>query len=292
MASPTVTVAQAPEESAVAKMLRRMMRNRKAVVGAIILLIIGLSSVFAPVVAQHSPSQQTLSKRLQRPSSEHWFGVDDLGRDIFARIVHGGRISLRIGFVSVGIALLVGGTMGLVSAYYGGWLDTILMRIVDVLYAIPSLLLAIAIVSSLGPGINNVMIAVGLGAVPNFARVVRATVLTLRELDYVQAARASGGTDLRIMMKHIIPNAMAPIIVQITLGLATAILSASGLSFLGLGAQPPSPEWGAMLAQSRGTIRMAPHVVTFPGMAILLTVLSLNLVGDGLRDALDPRLKN
>lgn len=271
--------------------LRRLVRNRKAVVGLAVLLLIALSALFAPQIATHDPTEQVLAKRLAKPSAQHLLGNDDLGRDIFSRIVYGGRISLRIGFLSVGLALLMGGLIGLTAAYYGGWWDTLVMRVVEVLQAIPSLLLAIAIVASLGPGLNNVMIAVGIGAIPSYARVARASVLSLKELDYVQAARALGATDGRIMFRHILPNILSPVIVQVTLGLATAILAAAGLSFLGLGAQPPSPEWGAMLSQSRAFIRLAHHVVTFPGLAILLTVLSLNMVGDGLRDALDPRAK-
>lgn len=293
MATPA-TATKAPEYKQVnplLQILRRMMKNRKAVVGAILLAFISIVSISAPYIATHDPAEQTLSKRLTKPGAEHYFGADDLGRDVFSRVVWGGRISLRVGFTSVGIALVVGGLMGIFAAFYGGWVDNLIMRFVDIVQAIPSLLLAIAIVASLGPGLTNVMIAVGIGSVPAYARVIRASVLTIRELDYVHAAVASGATDGRIMFRHILPNAIAPIIVQVTLGLATAILAAAGLSYLGLGAQPPSPEWGAMLSQSRAFIRLAPHAVYFPGLAILITVLSLNLVGDGLRDALDPRLK-
>lgn len=292
MAHPAGDQAVAPEVNPLLQIMRRMGRNKKAVVGALLLLIVGMAAIFAPQVATHDPTEQTLSKRLCPPSADHYFGCDHLGRDVFSRVVWGGRISLRIGFIAVGIALVVGGVMGLIGAYYGGWVDHLLFRLVDIMQAIPGMLLAIAIVASLGPGITNVMIAVGIGAIPSYARVVRASVLTIRELDYVQAAGAAGAADWRIMGRHIIPNALGPVIVQATLGLATAILAASGLSFLGLGAQPPSPEWGAMLAQSRASIRLAHHAVTFPGLAILVTVLALNLVGDGLRDALDPRLKH
>lgn len=273
------------------QILRRMGRNRRAMIGLAILLLIALSAIFAPLLATHDPTAQVLSSRLTKPGADYWLGADDLGRDIFSRILYGGRISLRIGFISVGIALALGGTVGMAAAYYGGHMDNILMRIVDVMQAIPALLLAIAIVTSLGPGLTNVMIAVGIGNMPAYARVIRAAVLSIRELDYVEAARAAGAPDSRIMWKHILPNSLAPIIVQVTLGLANAILAAAGLSFLGLGAQPPTPEWGAMLSQARAFILLAHHVVTFPGLAILVTVLSLNLVGDGLRDALDPRLK-
>lgn len=272
-------------------MIRRLTRNRRAVIGAVVLVVVILAAAFAPDVATHDPTYQDLPARLQRPSSHHWLGTDDLGRDVFSRIVHGGRISLMLGFVSVGIGLTIGGLIGITAAYYGGWWDSGVMRLVEFLQAIPSLLLAIAIVASLGPGITNAMIAIGIGSIPAYARVIRSVVLTIRELEYVQSAKATGATDLRIMARHILPNSLAPIIVQSTLGLASAILTAAGLSFLGLGAQPPSPEWGAMLAQSRAFVRLAPHVVAYPGLIILVTVLSLNLVGDGLRDVLDPRLK-
>ncbi|MCG0238624.1 MAG: ABC transporter permease [Firmicutes bacterium] len=280
----------APSVSFGRQALRRLLRNPGACVGLVVLTIIALAAIFAPYVATHDPLEQRLPERLQGPSPEHWLGTDDFGRDLFSRIVYGARISLRIGFTSVSIALVVGGTMGLVAAYYGGWIDHLLMRIVDILLAIPSILLAITIVTMLGPGLNNVMIAVGLATVPSYARIMRAAVLAVRESDYVQAAIAAGASDLRVMVRHILPNCMAPIIVQATLSLATAILTAAGLSFIGLGAQPPEPEWGAMAAQSRQYMRQAHHVVTFPGLAIAITVLALNLVGDGLRDALDPRL--
>lgn len=270
---------------------RRFLRNRKAVVGLVLLVIITLSAIFAPLVATHNPTQQNLRNRLQPPSAENWLGTDNFGRDIYSRIVYGARISLRVGLISVSIALVIGGGMGLLGGYFGGRIDNFSMRIVDVLLALPSILLALAIVATIGPGLNNVMIAVGIAYSPNFARVMRAAVLQVRELDYVAAAHALGASHLRTMMKHIVPNSLNPVIVQVTLATAGSILAAAGLSFLGLGAQPPTPEWGSMLSAARPYIRVAHHTVTFPGLAIMLTVLSLNMVGDGLRDALDPRIQ-
>lgn len=270
---------------------KRYSRNRKAVVGLIILIIITLSAIFAPWVATHDPAQQDLRARLQPPSAEHWLGTDNFGRDIYSRIIYGARISLRVGLISVSIALALGGTMGLVAGFFGGRIDSVLMRIVDVLLALPAILLALAVVATIGPGLNNVMVAVGIAYSPNFARVTRAAVLQVRELDYVAAAQALGASNLRMMFRHILPNALNPVIVQVTLATAGSILSAAGLSFLGLGAQPPTPEWGSMLSSARSYIRVAHHTVTFPGLAIMLTVLALNMVGDGLRDALDPRME-
>lgn len=270
---------------------RRFLRNRKAVIGLVLLVIISLSAIFAPLVATHNPTQQNLRNRLQPPSSEHWLGTDNFGRDIYSRIIYGARISLRVGLISVSIALALGGTMGVLGGYFGGRIDSFLMRIVDVLLALPSILLALAIVATIGPGLNNVMIAVGIAYTPNFARVMRAAVLQVRELDYVSASQALGASHLRTMLRHIVPNSLNPVIVQVTLATAGSILAAAGLSFLGLGAQPPTPEWGSMLSAARPYIRVAHHTVTFPGLAIMLTVLSLNMVGDGLRDALDPRIE-
>lgn len=273
------------------QVVHRLLRNRKACLGMLLLLIICLAAALAPYIATHNPNEQVLAKRLQGPGAKHWLGTDDLGRDLFSRLVYGGRISLRVGFLAVGTAILVGGSVGLVSAYYGGWWDHALMRLVDVFLSIPGLLLALAVVATLGPGLTNAILGVGIGSAPACARVVRAAVLSVRELDYVVAARATGAAERRILCRHILPNSLAPIIVHVTLGLGSAILAAAGLSFLGLGAQPPTPEWGAMLAHSRAYIRTHHHLVTFPGLAVFLTVLAFNLVGDGLRDALDPRLK-
>jgi peptide/nickel transport system permease protein len=270
---------------------RRLRRNPRTLSGFAVLLVIVIAALLANFVSPYDPNAQDLRGRLQSPSVEHWLGTDQFGRDMLSRIIYGGRISLQVGFVSVGIALGIGGGMGLVGGYYSGRIDTVLMAFVDVLLALPAFLLALAIIAALGPGLVNVMIAVGIANIPAFARITRSAVITVREQDYVAAARAAGARDGRIMIRHIIPNALSPVIVQVTLSLAGAILSAAGLSFLGLGAQPPTPEWGSMLSSARPFIREAHWAVTFPGLAIVITVLALNFVGDGLRDALDPRNK-
>lgn len=273
---------------------RRLKKNKMAMFGLIIIMMLLIVAVFADVIADYDEIviKQDIVNRLQPPSSDHWCGTDEFGRDVFARIVHGSRVSLMVGLISVGIALLVGGTLGAIAGYYGGKLENVIMRIMDIFLAVPSILLAIAIVSALGANIINLMIAVGIAGIPTYARIVKASVISIRDQEFVEAARAIGGNDFRIIVKHIIPNALAPVIVQATLGVAGAILSTAGLSFIGLGVQPPSPEWGAMLAGGRTFLRDAWFITVFPGVAIIITILSLNLLGDGLRDALDPRLKD
>ncbi len=269
--------------------LKRILFNKKAIVGGILLFLIALSAIFAPILTPHNPIEQNMRNRLQPPSSENLLGTDNFGRDILTRILYGGRISLRIGFISVGIAILFGCTLGILSGFYGGWIDNVIMRFIDIMLALPGFLLALAIVAALGATINNVMIAVGISYIPVFARLMRSSVLSVIEKDYVSAARGIGGNDFQIIFKHIIPNSINPIVVQATLAMAGSILSAAGLSFLGLGAQPPTPEWGSMIASTRQFIRLSHYPVTFSGIAIVVTVLSLNLFGDGLRDALDPK---
>ncbi|MBP2026331.1 peptide/nickel transport system permease protein [Acetoanaerobium pronyense] len=271
---------------------RRLRQNKSAMVGLGIIIVLILSALLADIVAPFGIDDQNLMNALQTPNSNHWFGTDNFGRDIFSRVVHGSRISLQVGFIAVGIAMITGGILGAIAGYYGGKLDNFIMRMMDILLAIPSILLAISIVAALGPGLSNVMIAVGISSIPSYSRIVRASVLTLKDQEFVEAARAVGANDVRIIGRHIIPNSMAPIIVQATLGVAGAILSAAGLSFIGLGIQPPTPEWGAMLSSGRQFIRDYPHMTAFPGLAIMITIFGLNLLGDGLRDALDPRLKN
>ncbi len=268
---------------------RRFKSNRAAVVGAAFMALFLALAAFAPLAAPYDPIAQDLYNRLAAPSFDHPFGTDDFGRDILSRVIYGTRISLRIGVVCVLIALVAGTAIGLVAGYYGGVIDQILMRLMDLVLAFPSILLAIGIVAVLGPGLENAMIAIGVVAIPQYARLIQASTLTVRESDYVQALRALGAKDLRILGTAILPNCMAPLIVQATLSLATAILDAAGLSFLGLGAQPPTPEWGAMLSGGRELILSAPWVLTYPGIAIFITVLAFNLLGDGLRDAFDPR---
>jgi len=271
--------------------LRRLRRNKIALFGLGVIFFFILMAILAPLIAPYDPLKQELYNKLRSPSREHLLGTDALGRDILSRIIHGSRLSLLVGVISVGIAMAIGVPLGVASGYYGGNFDNLIMRIMDIVLSFPSILLAIFIVATLGPGLRNTMIAVGLVAIPAYARLVRASVLSVREQDYVQAARALGGSDFRIMIRSIVPNSLSPLIVQSTLGMATAILDAAGLSFLGLGAQPPAAEWGAMLSDGRSLILSAPWVITFAGVAILLSVLGFNLLGDGLRDALDPRLK-
>lgn len=271
---------------------KRLKRSRMAMFGLALFAIICLGAIFADVIAPYPYDFQNLDETFQFPSVKHWFGTDSVGRDIFSRILYGGRVSLQIGLVSVLISVTIGGSLGAIAGFYGGKTDNLIMRSLDILLAIPAILLAITIVTALGPGIFNLMLAIGVSSVPSFARIVRASILSVKEQEFVEAARLSGCNDRHIIFYHLIPNIMAPIIVQVTLSMALAILSASSLSFIGLGIQPPKPEWGAMLSAGRAYIRNYSHIVLFPGLAIMATILSLNLLGDGLRDALDPRLKN
>lgn len=279
---------------------RRFRKNRMAMAGLVflsILVIIAVVTLVIDLVTKNSiynnyVINQDLVNRLQGPSVAHPFGQDEFGRDMLLRMLWGTRYSLFMGSLAIIFSLCVGGVLGAISGFYGKLTDSVIMRIMDVLLAIPSMLLATAIVAALGTSLVNVLIAIGISYIPTFARTVRASVLTVKDQDYIEAARSIGCNDGEIIFKYIIPNAMAPIIVQATLGLAGAILSIAGLSFLGLGIQPPTPEWGAMLSNARVYMRDAWHVTVIPGLGIMLTILSLNLMGDGLRDALDPRLKN
>jgi peptide/nickel transport system permease protein len=271
--------------------LRRLLRNKLAIAGMIVLGVFLLCALFAPFLSPYGPNAQELTIRRQPPSSEYVFGLDDLGRDILSRIIYGSRLSLRVGVLSVSFAIVIGTLLGAVSGYWGGWADNVVMRFMDIMLAFPALLLAIAIVAILGPGLMNMLVAIAIVSIPTYARLVRAQVLSVKEQDYVLAARAIGVGPIRMLFRGILPNCITPIIVQGTLGIATAILDAAGLSFLGLGAQPPTPEWGAMLGEGRFSLFTAPHIIIFPGIAIMLTVLGFNLLGDGLRDALDPRLR-
>jgi peptide/nickel transport system permease protein len=267
------------------------LRHRGAIVGGVILVVLALAALGAPWLAPRDPIKTAPRAALQSPGGAYVLGSDQLGRDVASRVLHGARLSLVVGLISVSIAITVGAPVGLVAGFYAGRLDALLMRIIDVMLAFPGILLALAIVSVLTPGLGNVMIAVGLSAVPTYARLVRGSVLAARENLYVEAARALGGRDLWILRRYILPNVVAPLIVTATLGLGTAILAAAGLSFLGLGSQPPTPEWGRMLSEGRDYLREAWWIATFPGIGIMLTVLAMNLLGDGLRDVLDPRLK-
>ncbi len=280
------------KRSQYADVWRRLKKSKTAVIGIAIILMFICMSLFANVIVDHDQAfKMNVVERLQGPSSTHWFGTDDLGRDVFSRVVLGTRISLYVGVISVSIALTFGGTLGAIAGYYGGKIDNVIMRVLDILLAIPTILLAITIVASLGASILNLMIAIGISNIPGFARVVRASVLSVKDQEYIEAAKAIGAKDHTIIMKHVLPNSMAPIIVYTTLKVATAIMATASLSFIGLGVQPPTPEWGSMLAGGRAYIRDNMYLVLFPGLAIVLSVLSLNLIGDGLRDALDPKLR-
>lgn len=285
--------------------LRNLLRSRSAIVGLAILGLLLATAVFAPLIATHDPIEPLIGieigarKRdtpcihlLGCPADrvEHYFGIDGNVRDEFSRVVYGARISLFIGFSTVGFAIVLGTILGAVAGYTGGWPDNGIMRVMDVLLAFPSLLLAIAIVSLLGPGLINALIAIGIVQIPVYARIVRSSVLSVKEMDFVTADRALGAAPARILFRRILPNALTPLVVQGTLGIATAVLDAAALSFLGLGAQPPLAEWGAMIGIERNQLFVAPHLIFFPGFALMLTVLGFNLLGDGLRDALDPRL--
>jgi len=270
--------------------LRRLRRHRGAVLGAIIVTALAGLAALAPWLSPADPIKTAPREALQGPGAVHVLGTDQYGRDVLSRVLHGARISLVIGLVSVSIALIFGLPVGLVAGYYGGRLDGLLMRVMDVMLAFPGVLLALAIVSVLTPSLANLMIAVGLAAVPTYSRLVRGSVLSAKENLYVEAARAVGCRDALVVGRYILPNVVAPVIVTATLGMGTAILSAAALSFLGLGSQPPQPEWGRMLSEGRDYLREAWWIATFPGVGIMLTVLALNLLGDGLRDVLDPRL--
>jgi peptide/nickel transport system permease protein len=279
------------KRGALAEVLFRLRKSPLAMFGLLVILFLAFTAIFADVLAPYPYQKQNLAHMFETPSKQFLLGTDEFGRDILSRLIYGARISLQVGFIAVGIALVVGGMIGATAGYYGGWIDNGLMRVMDVLLSIPQTLLAIAIAAALGPGLFNLMIAVGVATMPNYARIVRGSVLSIREMEFIEAARAVGSSDLRIILKHIVPNSMAPIIVQSTLGVAVAILNAAGLSFIGLGIQPPYPEWGAMLSGGRQYIRDYPHLTLYPGLAIMFTNLALNFLGDGLRDALDPKLK-
>ena len=267
-------------------------RSKSALVGSAIVIFFVIMAIVGPFIAPQGINEQNLSIRLQPPSAEFWFGTDDLGRDIFSRILHGARISLTVGLSAVLISAVIGSFLGIIAGYYGRWVDTVISRFFDIMLAFPSILLAIAVVSILGPSLRNALIAIAIINVPNFGRLIRSRVLSIKEEEYIHAAKAIGMRNSRILWKHILPNSMTPVIVQGTLAIATAIIEAAALGFLGLGAEAPQPEWGKMLADARMFLLNAPWAMIFPGLAIMLTVIGFNLMGDGLRDALDPKMKN
>jgi peptide/nickel transport system permease protein len=270
---------------------RHFRKNKLAVVGAVIILLFILMAILAPIIAPEGINDQKLGERLQPPSSEYWLGTDDFGRDILSRIIYGSRISLWVGFFAVLGSVVVGCLLGILAGYYGRWVDGVISRVFDIMLAFPSILLAIAVVAVLGPSLRNALIAIAIINVPNFGRLIRSKVLSVKQEEYVMAAKAVGMKDARILFQHILPNSMSPIIVQGTLAIGTAIIECAALGFLGLGATAPTPEWGKMLSDSKQYLIQAPWTMIFPGIAIMLTVLGFNLMGDGLRDALDPKMK-
>jgi len=282
------------KRSQLSEIWRRLRKNHVAILGLIIILAFVLAAVGADFIADYQTQvvEQNVRQRQLPPSVEHWFGTDTYGRDVFARIVHGGRISLSVGFIAVTFSSLLGGMLGATCGLYGGMVDNFIMRIMDAVVSIPGILLTLAMVAALGHGTQNLMIAITISQIPAFTRVVRASILSVVGQEFIESARSYGTGSFRVIYKHIIPNAIGPLIVQATMSIAGTILQISGLSFLGMGVQPPDPEWGAMLAEARPVMRTVPHLVIFPGMAIVLAALSLNLLGDGLRDAFDPKLRD
>jgi len=272
---------------------RRFCRNKLAVVGLITFVIILLVAIFAGLIVPYDMSLvHNLPERLQEPSSEYWFGTDNFGRNILFRVIHGAGYSLLMGIGAVTIGIICGGILGAIAGFFGGWIDTAIVRVTDTFLCIPFMLLVLAIVAALGTSLTNVLLALMIAMIPTYTRVIRSSVMTVVEMDYIEAARSCGSKSFKIIRKHILPNAIGPIIVQATMTVGAMIIWAAGVSFLGLGIQPPTPEWGAMLSEGRAYITTHPHMVLFPGLAIAITALSLNLMGDGLRDALDPRLKD
>lgn len=287
-----IDLSDLPKTSMFVETVRRFAQNKLALLGAVILLIIILTAAFADIIVDYSVAITiNVAEARQGPSAAHWLGTDELGRDLLARIIHGSRTSLLVSLVAVTFSLFVGGVAGAVAGYYGGITETIIMRLSDILQAIPNLLLAITILSAFGQSMTVLIIAVGISNIPAYARIIRASTMTIKGQEYIEAAHAVGASDIHIILKHVINNCIAPIIVQATLSMANAILNTSSMCFLGLGVKAPTPEWGAIMSGGRAFLRDAGHITLFPGLVIMITVLALNLMGDGLRDALDPKLK-
>jgi len=279
-------------ESQLKEIWYSLCRNKGALIALGIIVFLIFVAIFRDFLMPYDPNYSDMAKAFQRPNSEHWFGTDQLGRDIFSRIIYGTRISLSVGLIAVTFALTVGTVLGSIAGYFGGKVDTVIMRCMDMMLAVPSILLAITFMAALGKGIDKAIIAIGLVSIPEYARIVRGSILSIKESDYVQAAKVIGNNDMTIIFKHILPNVLSSLIVRATLGISTAVLDTAALGFLGLGVQPPIAEWGDMLGRARGFIFSAPYTLIFPGMAISLTVLAFNMLGDGLRDALDPKSRN
>lgn len=293
MAEASVQTRKKPRKnSEFLRVMKQLSRNKMAVVGLVILVVEIILAIFAPVIAPYDYTQMDILNMFAPPSAQHIFGCDDLGRDIFSRILIGARYSLSCGILATLIGVVIGMAIGAVAGFFGGKVDNIVMRILDIIQAIPGMVMMIVMSAVLGPGFVNTIFAMAFGTIPGMARMLRAQMLKVRENEYIEASVSINCSKFRIIMDHLIPNCMSPMIVQATMGVAQTITTASGLSFIGLGVQPPIPEWGAMLSGARQFIRQAPHLVIFPGLAIAVTVLALNMMGDGLRDALDPKLKN
>ncbi len=292
--APTPAPARAPRKRGkLREVWSRVRRDKAAIGGLIALVLLGLVGIFANQIAPYGYDDQNIPAALTAPGvlRQYPLGTDSVGRDMLSRLIYGTRVSLVAGLSATGIATVLGMLLGGIGGFYGGRLDNAIMRVMDILLAVPGILLAIAVAATLGPGLRNAVVAVGIAAIPIFARVIRGSILSVREMEYIEAARAINARDLRLMLKHVLPNVLAPVIVQFTLVIGHAIMEIAALSFLGLGAQPPIPEWGAMISFGRGYLRDYGYMMTMPGIAIMLTVFSINLLGDGLRDALDPRLK-
>jgi len=271
--------------------VKRLIKNKLAVAGAVLVMLMALMAGLSPWLITHDPYKMDFKQRLEAPSQDHLLGTDEYGRDVYSRIVQGSTVAMRVGFFSVLISLVIGILLGLFSGYYGGWTDSIIMRIMDAIVTFPTLLLAIGIMAVLGPGLINLMLAIGVVYTPRFSRVVRSSVLSIREKEYIEAARITGCGNFSILFKHILPNCWSPVIILSTINFGYAILWEAALSYLGLGAPPPTPSWGSVLSEGKDFMAIAPWLTTFPGIAIAFVVLGLNLFGDGLRDVLDPRLK-
>lgn len=279
-------------KSQLVEILERLAKNKLAMLGLIIIILMTLAAIFAPFITPYNYAQQDMSAVYLSPCKEHLLGTDKLGRDILSRLIFGARQSLRIGVFSVAIGAILGTILGSIAGFYSGKVDNIIMRFLDIYQSIPGMLLSIALAASLGPGVNNAILAVGISTIPVYSRIIRASIMTVRDKEYIEAATAINASDFRIITKHVLPNSFAPLIVEITMNIGNSILMAATLSFIGLGAQPPSPEWGAMLSEGRNFMRDYGYLVIYPGICIMASVLSFNMLGDGLRDALDPRLKN
>ena len=280
------------KQSTTGEIFKRLARNKSAMLGLIIFIILVLASIFGPMISPWSITKIDILSAFQHPNTEHWFGTDDLGRDLFTRVLYGGRYSLSIGIIAIVFSLILGIIVGTVAGYFGGQVDNIIMRILDIIQSIPGIILTIAISAALGSGFDKTIMALGISRVPSFARVLRASIMSVRDKEFLEAAESIRASKMRIIRRYILPNSFAPLIVEATMGVAGTILAAASLSYIGLGIQPPMPEWGALLSGAKEYIRDYAYLLTFPGLFIALTVLCLNMLGDGLRDALDPKLKN